>query len=66
MADMYVKIYSLFYADNSWTVTLTRNTTFSTVQYHGRTYIFSLMKILNMTMVRNYEVMLEQTLNHSV
>jgi uncharacterized protein YutD len=61
----------LFYGDNSRTAAL-RQTKFGTVKGHGHTYCFYmknyfvLQKLLNMTMVRHFVVMLGQTLNHSV
>jgi len=33
---------------------------------YAHVLLFSLTKLLNMAMVRNFEVMLGQTLNHSV
>jgi hypothetical protein len=66
------KFYVLFYGDNSWTVA-PEQTMFGAVKYqeHRRTCKFYLnryilRKLVNMMLVQNFQVMLGQTLNHSV
>jgi hypothetical protein len=60
-----VKINVLFYSDKSWTIAL-RQMNFGTVKYHGRIYKFCLTKVLNMEMLRIFEVILGQALKHFV
>jgi hypothetical protein len=65
------KIYVLFYTDKSWTVAL-RQMKFGTVKdqrYADKSYInqcFCSAELFSMAMVQNFEVMLRQTLSHSV
>jgi hypothetical protein len=66
-----VKIHILFYGDISWNVSFTvRQMEFGTVNKYRHTCFFWIIilfdEILNMAMVRNFEVVLGQTLNHSV
>jgi hypothetical protein len=65
-----VKIHILFYGDNPWTVEPNK---WSLVKYMIIEIptsviwtIICLTKLLSMAMVRNFEVMLWQALNHSV
>jgi hypothetical protein len=64
-----IKIHILFYGDNSWTVTL-RPMKFRAVKDISTSSIWIIVffhkRLLNMAMVRNFEIMLRQTLNHSV
>jgi hypothetical protein len=61
------KINILFYGDNSRAVALGQ-IKFCIEKFHGHPYNFwvvsFLKKLVNVTMVRNFEVMLVQTLNH--
>jgi hypothetical protein len=65
------KIHILFHGDNSWIVALKTNE----VWFSERSWtclqvlfesLFSSTKILNMAIVRNYEIILGQSLNHCI
>jgi hypothetical protein len=56
-----------FMDTNLWTVTRrTRQIKFCTVKDHGHSNKFCLSELLDMTVVRNFEVLLQETRNHSV
>jgi hypothetical protein len=65
-----LKIYISFYGSNSWAIAL-RQIKLGAVKDHGHTTSFIWIiiffdKALNMAMLRNFDVMLLQTLNYSV
>jgi len=64
---MEVKLRNLFYGNNSRTIAIRQSLEHYKIMNIPSSFIWIIFEtLLNMAMVRNFEVMLGQTLNHSV